>query len=74
MDDIKQNIEWKLSENPDIKKIIVIIAGNDIKYGKKYCKVQLEEIMKMNPRPKIYSAIPKYSQNDGDEKDKEEEN
>ena len=48
--EIKENIEWEIEENPKIKNIIVLIAGNDIKRGKKYCQEQLNEIMKFNPK------------------------
>ena len=58
---------WRVEQNSSIQDIVVIIAGNDIQWGKKYCQEVLDEIMKYSP--KIYSAIPKYSQNDGDERD-----
>ena len=67
--EIKEEIKWRVEQNPKLKDIVVIIAGSDIQEGKKYCQEVLDEIMQYNP--KIYSAIPEYSQTEGDEKDEE---
>ena len=67
--EIREEIKWRTEQNPNIKNIIVIIAGNDIAYGKKHCQKVLDETMEYNP--KSYSAIPEYSQSDEDVKDKE---
>ena len=68
MKEIKEEIEWRVKENPNIAAIVVIIAGNDIKHGKRYCQELLDNIKQFNP--KIYSAIPKYSRKFGDAQDK----
>ncbi len=62
LETILEYIKWEIEWNENIKKIIVIIAGNDIQKGKNYCKNQFEKMMKYR-EIKILSAIPKYSQN-----------
>ena len=68
---MRENIESEIESNPEIKDIVIIIAGNDIQYGKKYCQEEIDKIMKFNP--KIISVIPEYSQCDGDEQDEKDE-
>ena len=68
---IDEQIKEEMKKNPSIKDIVIIIAGNDIQFGKKYCQIWLNEVMKH--RPTIYSVIPNYSRNDRYYKDLEDE-
>ena len=45
--EMKEEIKWRLENDPDLTDIVVIIAGNDIQYGKQQC--QESAILRLDP-------------------------